>query len=91
MENKGTSHAINIFWDSWHLFPQTDHPAVSTEQSEKILHLVWTIIDIIDWAETTIKLVKMDDDLGGCTIGFLSRMQSILPKVVDYLDKFAAV
>jgi hypothetical protein len=56
-----------------------------------ILRLVRTVVDINGRTESAIKLVKIVDGVDGCTVGFVPRVQSKLPKVVDCLDKFAVV
>jgi hypothetical protein len=53
-----------------------------------LLRFVRTVIDINGQTESAIKLVKIVD---GCTIYFVHRFQSRLPKVVDCLDRFAVV
>jgi hypothetical protein len=56
-----------------------------------LLRLVRTVVDINGETESAIKLVKIVDGVDGCTIGFVPRVQSRLPKVVDCLDRFAVV
>jgi hypothetical protein len=56
-----------------------------------ILRLVWTIVDINGRTESAIKLVEIVGGVNGCTFGFVPRVQSKLPKVVDCLDKFSVV
>jgi hypothetical protein len=56
-----------------------------------LLRLVKTIVEINGQTEMAIKLVRSVDGVDGCTIGFVPRVQSKLPKVVDCLDKFAVV
>ena len=53
-----------------------------------VLCLVRTVVDINDNTELAIKLVKIVDGVDGCTIGFIPRVQSRIPKVVDCLNKF---
>jgi hypothetical protein len=56
-----------------------------------LLRLVRTVVDINGQSESAIKLLKIVDGVDGCTIGFVPRVQSRLPKVVDCLDRFAVV
>jgi hypothetical protein len=56
-----------------------------------LVRLVRTVVDINGETESAIKLVKIVDGVDGCTIGFVPRVQSRLPKVVDCLDRFAVV
>jgi hypothetical protein len=56
-----------------------------------LVRLVRTLVDINSESELAIKLVKIVDGIDGCTIGFVPRVQSRLPKVVDCLDRFAVV
>jgi hypothetical protein len=60
-------------------------------EAGEILCLVRTVVDINGRTESAIKLVKIIDGVDGCTVGFVPRVQSKLPKVVNCLDKFAVV
>jgi hypothetical protein len=53
--------------------------------------LVRTVVDIDGRAEVAIKLVRIIEGIDGCTVGFVPRVHSKLPKVVGCLDKFAVV
>jgi hypothetical protein len=55
------------------------------------LRLVCIAVDLYGQTEAAIKLVRIIEGIDGCTIGFVPRVQSKLPKVVDCLDKFAVV
>jgi hypothetical protein len=54
-----------------------------------LLCLVRTVVDINGQSKSAIKLVKIVDGADGCTIGFVPRVQSRLPKVVDCVDRLA--
>jgi hypothetical protein len=56
-----------------------------------VLRLVKDIVDIGDHTEEAIKLVKIIDGTDGCTVGFIPRVQSNLPKVVENINKFCIV
>jgi hypothetical protein len=56
-----------------------------------LVRLVRTVVNINGETESAFKLVKIVDGIDGCTIGFVPRVQSRLPKVVDCLDRFAVV
>jgi hypothetical protein len=52
---------------------------------------VKTVVDIGEVTEEAIKLVKIIDGMDGCTIGFVPRVQSKLPNVMQNVNKFCIV
>jgi hypothetical protein len=54
--------------------------------------LVDTIVTIDGHLEPAIKLVKMiEDDIEGCTIGFVPRVQASLPRVIVHIGKYCVI
>jgi hypothetical protein len=56
-----------------------------------VLRLVKTVIEIDQRNEEAIKLVKIIDGSDGCTVGFIPRVQSRLPKVSRNINSFCVV
>ena len=55
------------------------------------LRLVACVVTIKDEPENAIKVVKMEDAIDSCTVGFVPRVQATLPKVKSHLNKFVQV
>jgi hypothetical protein len=58
---------------------------------ENLLRLNCTVADIDGRTGTAVKLVRKIEGIDGCTVGFVPRVQSKLPRVAHCLDKFAVV
>jgi hypothetical protein len=56
-----------------------------------VLRLVMTLVSIGEGVEAAVKLVKIMDGMDGCTVGFIPRVQSRLPKVLQNINKFCIV
>ncbi len=56
-----------------------------------VLRLVKTVVNVGVTAEEAIKLVKIIDGTDGCTIGFIPRVQSRMPKIIADINKFCIV
>jgi hypothetical protein len=56
-----------------------------------VLCLVKTVIEIDQRNEEAIKLVKIIDGSDGCTVGFIPRVQSRLPKISRNINNFCVV
>ncbi len=56
-----------------------------------VLRLVRTMVHVDDKTEEAIKLVKLIDGADGCTVGFIPRVQSRMPKIQADINKFCIV
>jgi hypothetical protein len=56
-----------------------------------VLRLVMTVVSIGEEVEEAVKLVRIMDGMDGCTVGFIPRVQSRLPKVLQNINKFCVV
>jgi hypothetical protein len=56
-----------------------------------VLWLVMTVVSIGEGVEKAVKLVRIMDGMDGCTVGFIARVQSRLPKVLQNINKFCIV
>jgi hypothetical protein len=56
-----------------------------------VLQLVMTVVSIGEGVEEAVKLVRIMDGMDGFTVGFIPRVQSRLPKVLQNINKVCIV